>query len=154
MESSDGGGQLLVAGRFNPHRGATADGLEQPFLHSDVEPHIPVYRIAVVAPIPLRQRAGRAGGDEEPGAGGLLVSVGKDRLLRLWDLRSGTIARCLPAGNSDAAVACCCFSSLLPLPPQETTGSAGSNVLVGGVLAIAGSDGGSGPCMWSSGIVG
>ena len=34
------------------------------------------------------------------------------------------------------------------------SGSAGSNVLVGGVLAIAGSDGGSGPCMWSSGIVG
>ena len=76
-------------------------------------------------------------------------------VLRLWDLRSGAIARCLPADNSDVAVACSCFSMCFSsplLPPQETMG--GDAAVVGGVLAIAGAEKGSGPCIWTSGAVG
>ena len=113
-----------------------------------------------MAPLPLLREGGSSSavttqGSGEGGGGGVLVSVGKDRLLRLWDLRSGAIARCLPADNSDVAVACSCFSMCFSsplLPPQETMG--GDAAVVGGVLAIAGAEKGSGPCIWTSGAVG
>lgn len=61
--------------------------VEQPFLHSDIEPHIPCYQLKV---LPKEQ---------------VVFSIGKDRMLRVWDLNSGTAIRCLPSFSSDVPVA-------------------------------------------------
>jgi hypothetical protein len=61
--------------------------VEQPYLHSDMEPHIPCYQIKV---LPSEK---------------VVFSVGKDRLLRCWDMNSGTAIRCLPSVSSDVPVA-------------------------------------------------
>jgi hypothetical protein len=61
--------------------------LERPFVHSDLDPHCAVYRLVVDT------------------SQGVLYSLGKDRLLRVWDLHAATILRCLPAAATDAPVA-------------------------------------------------
>ena len=75
-------------------------------MHSDLEPHVPVYQLAAC---PEGRTAGGhgsgSGGGRGGGGPGVLVSVGRDRLLRLWDLRTGTPARCLPAAGNDVPVA-------------------------------------------------
>jgi len=69
-----------------PISGATAASavVERPFVHSDLEPHPPVYQAASDA------------------ASAVLVSLGRDRLLRVWDLRTGTPLRALPVPHQDA----------------------------------------------------
>lgn len=70
-----------------PNSGATAVVVERPFVHSDLEPHPPVYQAASDA------------------ASGVLASLGRDRLLRVWDLRTGTPLRALPVPHQDAPLA-------------------------------------------------
>ena len=57
--------------------------MERPFVHSDLEPRPPVYQVTSDA------------------AGDVLVSLGRDRLLRVWDLGTGTPLRALPVSSQD-----------------------------------------------------
>jgi len=57
--------------------------VERPFVHSDLEPHPPVYQVTSDV------------------AGDVLVSLGRDRLLRVWDLGTGTPLRALPVSSQD-----------------------------------------------------
>jgi len=66
---------------------AAAMGVGRPFVHSEMEPHIPVYRVLV-----------------DPVCG-IVCSVGKDRLLRIWDLQTGAIIRGLAATSIDVPIA-------------------------------------------------
>lgn len=59
------------------------DVVERPFVHSDLEPHPPVYQVTSDV------------------AGDVLVSLGRDRLLRVWDLGTGTPLRALPVSSQD-----------------------------------------------------
>jgi hypothetical protein len=78
-EGGRGGGGVGAA--------AASMGVGRPFVHSEMDPHISVYRVVV-----------------DP-ARGVLCSVGKDRLLRIWDLRTGAIVRALPATSIDVPIA-------------------------------------------------
>ena len=112
--SGDGGdsGAASPSSPLSPYLPvASFFGLERPFVHSDLEPHVPVYQLAAC---PEGRTSGGPGFGFSSGTGtgtgtgggpGVLVSVGRDRLLRLWDLRTGTPARCLPAAGNDVPVA-------------------------------------------------
>ena len=73
-------GSSPTAGPNSTPRGTI---MERPFVHSDLEPHPPVYQVTSDA------------------AGDVLVSLGRDRLLRVWDLGTGTPLRALPVSSQD-----------------------------------------------------